>query len=92
MGQMLATAETDLQPARLGRPGQRIGQIDAQPGQQRFGQRQMMTAQGFAPAPPVKLEAWRLARHFTAALSAFTRSVFSQEKPPSFSGLRPKWP
>ena len=29
---------------------------------------------------------------YTAPFSALTRSVFSQEKPPSFSGARPKWP
>jgi hypothetical protein len=28
----------------------------------------------------------------TALLMSFTRSVFSQEKPPSLSGARPKWP
>ena len=28
----------------------------------------------------------------TALLISFTRSVFSQEKPPSLSGARPKWP
>ena len=30
--------------------------------------------------------------YFTALLIAAARSVFSQEKPPSFSGARPKWP
>lgn len=53
----------------------------------------MMTAQGFPLAPPVELEPlFGGLAHFTAALSAFTRSVFSQEKPPSFSAARPKWP
>ena len=31
-------------------------------------------------------------RYFTARLIASARSVFSQEKPPSLSGARPKWP
>ena len=30
--------------------------------------------------------------YFTALLIAAARSVFSQEKPPSLSGARPKWP
>src|SRR5436305_2997871 len=38
--------------------------------------------------------AWELGAWFqeTAPRIAPTRSIFSQEKPPSFSGLRPKWP
>ena len=71
---------------------QGIIEINPQLRQQFFHQLQMMTAQGFTAAPPKKLKAFLFFAHFTAALRAFTRSVFSQEKPPSFSAVRPKWP
>ena len=90
MRQMLAAAEPNFQPHFADR--QWIVQINPQLRQQFFHQLQMMTAQGLTPAPPVKLIAFLVFAHFTAALRAFTRSVFSQEKPPSFSGVRPKWP
>ncbi len=88
--QMLAAAKTDFQPHLA--CGQGIFQVNPQLRQQVFHQLQMMTAQGFTAAPPVILKAFLAFAHFTAALRAFTRSIFSQEKPPSFSGFRPKWP
>ena len=90
MRQMLTTAKADFQPNLTGRQG--VFQIDLQLRQQLFHELQMMTAQGFSAAPPVILKAFLAFAHFTAALRAFTRSIFSQEKPPSFSGFRPKWP
>ena len=73
-------------------PQARRREIDPQARQQLLHQLQMMTAQGMALAPPVELMAPFRRPHFTAALSALTRSVFSQEKPPSASAARPKWP
>ena len=92
MGQVLATAEADLKPERPTKSPQRIRKIHPQLRQEPIDELQMMTAQGFPLAPPVELIATFRLAHFTAALSFFTRSVFSQEKPPSFSGLRPKCP
>ena len=92
MRQMLAAAEADFEPAALAHAGQRIRQLHPELRQQLFHQLGMMTAQGFPLAPPVELEPLFAVDHFTAALSAFARSVFSQEKPPSLSGARPKWP
>jgi hypothetical protein len=93
MRQVLAAAEADFQPAPLSHAGQRIMQRHPEVGQQLVHEFGMMTAQGFTLAPPIELEPlFGVDDHFSAALSAFTRSIFSQEKPPSFSGARPKWP
>ena len=45
-----------------------------------------------AGSPPSRQIAGLRAGHFTALRIAAARSVFSQEKPPSLSGARPKWP
>jgi len=55
MRQMLAAAEADLEPARVRHPRQGIGKIDPQLRQQFIHQRGMMTAQGFALAPSIKV-------------------------------------
>ena len=94
MGKMFPPAETDLEPAPRTSCGQRLGNVNGNPGQEFIHQLRMQTAQGFPFAPSVKLVDWYGRCHFAAMafLSLATRSVFSQEKPPSLSGLRPKWP
>jgi hypothetical protein len=99
--EVLARAEADLEPhlrGRVGEEGARVEagrrcvlEIDQKLGQQPLDQgltrrpRRLAAApavEGLAP-PPVAQSAPRIAS---------ARSVFSQEKPPSGSGARPKWP
>ena len=103
--QMLAAAEADLEPklARLERKQRRSGferrRIDLKRRQALGDQARMMRAQRLALAAPVKGAA-RLRFADAVPATALTRaqrswsarSVFSQEKPPSASGSRPKWP
>ena len=70
MRQMLAAAETDLQPARLSHLRQRIGQLHLQMRQQFIHQCRMMTAQGFPLAPPVELMFAVVFGHVTAAITS----------------------
>lgn len=97
---MLARAEAHFQPDVVDRHrkvGLRIGVL-AKPQRQRGKQ---LLAQSLLPrgglgalAAPVEkfLATLRRRRHATARFRLSARSVFSQEKPPSESGARPKWP
>ncbi len=101
-GKMLARPEADLEPQRTRavtvgieqrrrrqRPG---GNGDAW--QQRLDERRLPNPQLMPLLPPVQAaKGGRVGRNqATAAFSASTRSSFSQLKPPSASGVRPKWP
>ncbi len=91
MRKMLAAAEADLKSD--GPVLEVVARwIELELRQKLGHQPRVMRTQGLALAPPVELEAPFPVAHFTAALSALTRSVFSQEKPPSPSACRPKWP
>ncbi len=92
MGQMLSTAEANFESNFAGQASKRIIEINPQFRQQFIHEPQMMTAQSLTPAPSKKLKGSFFFAHFTAAVRAVTRSIFSQEKPPSFSAVRPKWP
>gem|GEM_PF-2017446 len=101
--QVLPRAKADFQPNVLlpviqaGRIKRRF-EIKREPRQEGFDQRRLMRAQGVAPPPAVKtlhraravFNASLLWRQDTALFKASTRSRFSQEKPPSASGVRPK--
>ena len=90
------------QRLRLDRPG--FGQAQAR--QERRDEVLLALAEGFSLAPAVEGAVRRLTRsafprrpprqgerrYASADLSCGTRSVRSQEKPPSFCGARPKWP
>ncbi len=53
----------------------------------------MERAPGEFPRRPIRFVRFGSAQRAPKAdFRSATRSVFSQEKPPSFSGLRPKWP
>ena len=97
--QMFAAAKADLEPDFAGGEREEVGgardraRRDVEPRQKLFDQRGVIGPQRLAAAAPVK----RAPRAF--AIVAFqetrprnwlARSVFSQEKPPSASGLRPK--
>ena len=101
-GEMLAGAETDFEPAR---GGHRSRGIESEPRKQRLHQALLARAKAPADAPAVKIPwSWTLRRaarvfvvrrspaQWRAAFRLSTRSRRSQEKPPSGSGLRPKWP
>ena len=90
--QMLAAAKANFEPglAIWGKLWRR--NIDPQPRQQARHQLLMLRPQGMALAAAIELMATVRRLHFTAALSALARSVFSHEKPPSASAARPKWP
>ena len=98
-GEMLARAEADLEPER-GCKGSRG--IEAQPRQQLLHQPLLPGPETPAgpPAIEVALAGFRPrfrvgprdAAQLMAAFSSLARSTFSQEKPPSASGVRPKWP
>jgi hypothetical protein len=100
--QVLTAAEADLQPDRINRAGKqrlKIGRrrrrdIDAQARQQRGEQFRLAGAQPFALAPAVERAGtgFALLAQLTARFRLAARSVCSQEKPPSRSGARPKWP
>jgi hypothetical protein len=80
--------------------------IDLEPRQAFFDQRSMIGPQRLAAAAPVERAPRRILVDARARLigvrlrtdqetrprNELARSVFSQEKPPSASGLRPKWP
>ena len=100
-GEMLAAAEADLEPersARVRERRERIARIDAQPRQKRAEQLVLRRPQPLALAAAVErargvaLGRGRPVRQDSAERSVSTRSVRSHEKPPSASGLRPKWP
>jgi hypothetical protein len=98
--QMLAGAKADLERDRLGRRGEQRGRVEAplrrqrdgEPRQQRRQQVLLSRAELAAAAAAIKdAPAERLFAQ-KAPRSALTRSSCSQEKPPSGSGGRPKWP
>ena len=99
-GEMLAAAEADLEPersARVREGRERIARIDAQPRQKRAEQLVLRRPQPLALAAAVErargvARPGRPVRQDSAERSVSTRSVRSHEKPPSASGLRPKWP
>ena len=100
-GEMLAAAEADLEPersARVREGRERIARIDAQPRQKRADQLVLRRPQPLALAAAVERARGvapgrgRPVRQDSAERSVSTRSVRSHEKPPSASGLRPKWP
>ena len=101
--EMLATAETDIEPNRracVTEEGSdveltRCRKIYRQPRQQFVDERLLSRAQS-PPATatedlmaPLRLAAWYAQK---ARRSSSTRSSLSQENPPSGSGRRPKWP
>jgi hypothetical protein len=101
--QVLAAAEADLEPevvdgraeerARIERAALRQGDPDR--GQQMLEERGLPGAKRPAAAPAVDPALRRLGQgslRQKARLRFGARSVFSQEKPPSASGGRPKWP
>ena len=94
-GEMFAAAETNFEPYRVGlviEQGRRIESRlggDQQSRQQRIDQRLAAPAQPLAVTPPVELP---VPYQQSAAFRSSTRSRRSQEKPPSASGARPKWP
>ena len=95
VGEMFAAAETNLKPYRVGlviEQGRRIEFRlggDQQTRQQRIDQRLAARAQPLAVTPAVELT---VPYQLSAAFRSSTRSRRSQEKPPSASGARPKWP
>jgi hypothetical protein len=99
--QVFAAAKADLEPDFARDEREEAGgardraRRDVEPGQKLFDQRGVIGPQRLAAAAPVK----RAPRAFaivavqeTRPRNWLARSVFSQEKPPSASGLRPKWP
>ena len=98
--QMLAGAEADLEGDRLGRRGERCGRVempcfrqrDGEPRQQRRQQVLLSRAKLAAAAAAIKDAPAERRFAQKAPRSALTRSSCSQEKPPSGSGGRPKWP
>jgi hypothetical protein len=101
--EMLAAAEADLQPQRGGRRIEAAAGIEggACLGKRQGERRQPLLEQAAAPrpqpaavAPAIEvrpLAAGGLAQ-WSADFSPSTRSSRSQEKPPSASAGRPKWP
>ena len=93
--EMLAAAETDFEPHRLWgmiEQGDRVEfrpQRDPQVRQQLLDQGLAARAQLLAVTPPIQYSSLY---QLSAAVSVSTRSRRSQEKPPSSSGARPKWP
>ncbi len=100
-GEMLAAAIADLQPdlvtrgveERGGVKPARFRQGEGQPRQEIVPKRLLAGPQRSSAAPAIErpMILWRVGQA-KAERSAGTRSSFSQEKPPSASGLRPKWP
>jgi hypothetical protein len=103
--QMLAGTESKLEPDRFDwRVEQSAGlepsdfrQVEAQIGKQRRQDLALSGPQLAAAAAAIEdplAGCVRIGglRPQNAALSSFTRSSRSQEKPPSASGVRPKWP
>ena len=105
-GEMLARAEADLEPQRtliiLGvaeqrRRVDRSGRGDADRRQQRLDEIGLTGAELVPLTAPIETAEGGgagcvIGGQATAALSLSTRSSFSQLKPPSASGVRPKWP
>jgi hypothetical protein len=102
--EMLATAETDLEPNRGSRGTEesicieatRCWEVYRQPRQQ-FVDEGLLSGTQSPPAAAAEdlMTPLRLAAGFVpqkARRSSSTRSSRSQEKPPSGSGRRPKWP
>jgi hypothetical protein len=101
-GEMLAPAEADLEPDLVNRRMKEcagferagIGQRDSEPRQQSF--QQVLLARAQLAAAPATIEKPLLRALLLGAQNArrssSTRSSRSQEKPPSASGGRPKWP
>jgi hypothetical protein len=102
-GEMLAAAEADLEPDRGRRRGEAAARVERRAAfRQRQGElRQPVLEQAAAAGPqpsaaaaaiearpvgPVRSAQW------SADFSPSTRSSRSQEKPPSASAGRPKWP
>ena len=89
--EVFATAESDLEPHVIdqvgkqgSRRGRRCSEVNGEPRRRRLVDPSPRWCRKPADAPRVDQP--------TALLMSFTRSVFSQEKPPSLSGARPKWP
>src|SRR3546814_6156972 len=102
---MLAAAESHFEPEIAGRTAEQPRGIEPPaPRQNNTRLRQQFgegapapRPEGPAATPSVERPARTLRRcsagnQVSAALSGSTRSVRSQEKPPSGSGARPKWP
>jgi hypothetical protein len=98
--QMFATTKADFEPDFAGDEGEKSSGVGDRPGrdfklrQAVFDQPGVVGPQRLAAAAPIE----RAPRAFVVAVQEtrprnwLARSVFSQEKPPSASGLRPKWP
>ncbi len=99
-GKVLAAAEADLQPDLAGQAlkrGQRRQpglQQRLLPGRERPALQPPERAKGAnLAAAPLSVRVVRRPGHaFSRSLRPSIRSVFSQEKPPSAVGVRPKWP
>ena len=102
-GKVLAAAEADLQPDILDVAEQALrllerahARLDAQSGEQVLDQPRLAGAQRRTLAPAIELAPVLgvvIGRdQVRARLSSPERSTRSQEKPPSASGGRPKWP
>jgi hypothetical protein len=99
-GDMLAGAEADLEPKRGRR--QRLAGIEQQARQQFVDEPALAGTQAPADTPAIEVAppGGQVAggrgsagvAQWKAAVRSSTRSSRSQEKPPSASGLRPKWP
>ena len=105
---MLAAAEADLEPdlvhlapEQAGGIGEVLRGVEPQARQQRPEQVGLPGAQLLALAPAeegagaacaIVVQAGSAGFSADAERSSSTRSVFSQVKPPSASGARPKWP
>lgn len=106
LGKVLAGAEADLEPKLGRRNGEEalrietalLREIDPQLGQQRreeialAGPQAPAAAPAVEDAPPCVGTRLRRIRQAKAERRLGTRSTRSQEKPPSASGWRPKWP
>ena len=98
--QMLAAAEADLEPDFFWRKWKqrrdvaKRGRVDLKPRQALGDQAGVISAQRLAAAAPIERAPRRFvdARQETRPRNWLERSVFSQVKPPSASGWRPKWP
>ena len=105
MGEMFAAAEADLEPdlIDIAEQGLRVyppvPKRNGDPRKEGLHQIRLTRLQGLALGAPINVAARAVGfaaqgvpSQRTAAAILSARSVFSQEKPPSESGVRPKWP